>query len=141
MSAIYNGLEFRTQLEAQWAAFFDLAKWKWWPNPTSVGNWRPDFKVAFDCEHSECNDQHTLLISVLPADAVKDFDDHPCSAHNYGVQGEHGEWLADGGAAFGNSPSVTRWEISHGAGGGTEDVHFRVDDADALWARAATLVK
>jgi hypothetical protein len=141
MSAIYKGLEFRTQLEAQWAAFFDLAGWTWWINPASVGNWKPDFRVSFKCNHSECNGEHTLLVSVLPTSTLKNFDGHPCISHNYGVRGARDEWLADGGGAFGSSPAVTQWEICHGAGGGTEDVHFRVNEADSLWSRAATLVK
>lgn len=141
MSAIYKGLEFKTRLEAQWAAFFDLAGWSWWSNPAAVGNWRPDFKVSFECDHSECNGEHTLLVAVLPAADVKAFDAHPCLAHAYGVKSPQGEWLADGGAAFGSSPSVTRWVIAHGAGGGVEDVHFRVANANARWAEAEGLVK
>ena len=47
MSSYYKGLEFRTHLEAKWAAFFDLAGWSWWVNPIAIGDWRPDFKVTF----------------------------------------------------------------------------------------------
>jgi hypothetical protein len=47
----------------------------------------------------------------------------------------------DGGAAFGLGPSVTQWEISHGSGGGIEDVEFRVSNANELWARAGGLIK
>ena len=57
------------------------------------------------------------------------------------VRSQDGDWLADGGAAFGLSPKVTQWEISHGAGGGIENIYYRVDDADALWARTDGLVK
>jgi hypothetical protein len=141
MSAIYKGLEFRTRLEAQWAAFFDLAGWTWWPNPIAVGNWKPDFKVSFECGHSECNGEHMLLVAVLPSSDPKEFGSHPCLAHRYSVKGPQGEWLADSGAAFGSSPSVTWWEIAHGAGGGPEDVHFRVPNANALWVQAESLVK
>jgi hypothetical protein len=37
MPAIYNGLMFKTELEATWAAFFDLAGWKWEVNPLPLG--------------------------------------------------------------------------------------------------------
>lgn len=66
LGATYNGQNFRTPLEAQWAAFFDLAGWKWRVNPLRVGNWAPDFLVSFPCSHSECNGHHHLLIAVLP---------------------------------------------------------------------------
>ncbi len=141
MTSYYKGLEFKTQLEAKWAAFFDLAGWYWWVNPIAIGNWKPDFKVTFKCGHSECGGDHTLLIAVLPVSSLESFDGHPCLTHNYKVVNDNGEWQADGGAAFGNSPSVTQWQISHGAGGGIEDIYFRVQDADKLWVQVESLVK
>ena len=141
MSGIYQGLEFKTRLEAKWAAFFDLAEWSWWVNPIAIGDWRPDFKVKFKCEHSECGGDHTLLASILPVTCLNGFTDHPCRSHNYIVKNEQGEWQADGGAAFGINPSVTRWEITHGAGGGMEELYFRIPNADELWQTAETLVK
>lgn len=141
MSSSYNGLEFKTRLEARWAAFFDLAGWSYWTNPIAVGDWRPDFKVTFRCGHSECDESHTLLATVLPVHDLADFKNHPCANNAYMVRSQDGDWLADGGAAFGLSPKVTQWEISHGAGGGIENIYYRVDDADALWARTDGLVK
>ena len=38
MGAIYKGLQFKTALEARWAAFFDLAGWEWHVNPACVGD-------------------------------------------------------------------------------------------------------
>ena len=140
MPAIYDGLVFRTTLEAQWAAFFDLAEWSWWTNPAPVNDWQPDFKVSFKCSHSECGGKHTLFLSVLPVNSLEGFRGHPCMTHNYGVRDKSGKWFADGGAAFGESPEVTTWEISHGAGGGTENVDFRVDGANSLWKQASVLI-
>lgn len=141
MSAVYSGLEFKTRLEAQWAAFFDLAGWSWWVNPAPVADWKPDFKVSFNCGHSECGGKHTLLVSVMPVADIAAFKGHPCTMHNYGVCVGQDEWRADGGAAFGASPAVTLWEISHGAGGGTESMPSRVDDSSTLWVRASELIK
>ena len=39
MTVIYDGLNFRASLEAQWAAFLNLAGGAWHINPASVGNW------------------------------------------------------------------------------------------------------
>mgnify|MGYP000427486087 FL=1 len=43
---------------------------------------------------------------------------------------------AEGGAALGTGPAFTQWQISHCAGGGFEDIRFRVHNADELWAEA-----
>ncbi|WP_109223343.1 hypothetical protein, partial [Klebsiella pneumoniae] len=95
MGAIYKGLQFKTALEARWAAFFDLAGWEWHVNPVCVGDWSPDFWVSFPCSHSECG-SHTLLISVLPIVTIQE---DPQRIHE-GVEA---------GAAFGSSPEVTTW--------------------------------
>ena len=64
MVATYDGSTFDTQLLAQWAAFFDLACWTWSSNVAPVGDWKPDYRAQFECEHSECAGRHTILISV-----------------------------------------------------------------------------
>jgi hypothetical protein len=144
MSGNYRGLTFKTPLEAQWAAFFDLAGWSWNSNPSRVGNWAPDFLLKFDCDHSECGGYHTLLATVLPVSSIEAFGNHPCMEHSYGIptSGTLNDRIGvDGGAAFGLGPSVTQWEISHGSGGGVEHLEFRVPNAMELWNRAATLIK
>jgi hypothetical protein len=142
MTAIYNGLRFRTQLEARWAAFFDLAGWEWRVNPAPVGNWSPDFRVTFPCGHSECGGSHTLLVAVLPISQIGSFKSHPFLTYMYSIgdayKGLHVS--VDAGAAFGTSPKVTTWQFSHGAGGGIFDVDFFVEYADALWSKAESLV-
>lgn len=138
MPATYNGLHFRTSLEARWAAFFDLAEWEWHANPSPVNDWSPDFRVTFPCTHSECGGSHTLLIAVLPITRIDDFKGHPCLSYAYGRGIAAG---IDGGAAFGISPSITTWEMAHGAGGGIEEVSSWVRNADALWTSAKTLVQ
>jgi hypothetical protein len=35
MRTRYNGVNFRSRLEAKWAAFFDLAGWSWEYQPAS----------------------------------------------------------------------------------------------------------
>jgi len=141
MASYYKGLEFKTSLEARWAAFFDLAGWSWWVNPRSIENWRPDFMVTFPCGHSECGGSHTLLVSVLPVSSVAAAKEHPCLTHTYQVKGDDEEWVADAGALFGNEPSVTAWEMSHGAGGGMDEVTNWVPNAGEYWERAKSLIE
>jgi len=44
----YNGTQFRSRLEARWAAFFDLAGWRWEYEPPEEGGWIPDFLLIGD---------------------------------------------------------------------------------------------
>lgn len=145
MDIEYNGLRFDTPLTAMWAAFFDLAGWTWHCNPVSIENWRPDFRLTFECSHSECGGEHTLFATVLPFVSIEEFSKHPCMNCAYGLlECEDGRQIsvpADGGAAFGLNPAVTQWEIAHGAGGGVEDAYFRVHNADELWEKAIALVR
>jgi len=88
MSGYYNGLMFKTPLEAQWTDFFDLAGWTWHSNPTRVGNWALDFFLKFGCNHSECGGYHTLLATVFPSKSIEEFSFHPCMEYSYGIPAE-----------------------------------------------------
>ncbi len=41
----YAGVQFRSRHEARWAAFFDLAGWKWDYEPFDLDGWAPDFML------------------------------------------------------------------------------------------------
>lgn len=45
----YANCQFRSRLEARWAAFFDLLGWKWEYEPTDDGAWVPDFIIRGVC--------------------------------------------------------------------------------------------
>jgi hypothetical protein len=40
---VYAGVQFRSRLEARWAAFFDLLGWKWEYEPFDLEGYIPDF--------------------------------------------------------------------------------------------------
>ncbi|SAL24929.1 hypothetical protein AWB67_00971 [Caballeronia terrestris] len=46
----YAGVNFRSRLEARWAAFFDLAGWQWVYEPLDCNGWLPDFSIAARCD-------------------------------------------------------------------------------------------
>jgi hypothetical protein len=54
---IYNGIAFRSRLEAKWARFFDLAGWRWEYEPFDLGGWIPDFVLV---------GEHPTLVEVKP---------------------------------------------------------------------------
>lgn len=50
--SVYAGVTFRSQLEACWASFFDLAGMPWEYEPVQMPGWIPDFRLfgQFLCE-------------------------------------------------------------------------------------------
>lgn len=44
---IYKGIQFRSRLEATWAAFFDNVGWKWEYEPCDFNGYIPDFVLHF----------------------------------------------------------------------------------------------
>lgn len=61
----YAGTEFRSRLEARWAAFFDLVGWRWEYEPIDLPGWIPDFMLT----------GHTnVLVEIKPADSIDGFD-------------------------------------------------------------------
>ena len=53
----YKGIQFRSRLEAKWAAFFDLMNWKWQYEPRDFNGWIPDFAVY---------GKHLVYVEVKP---------------------------------------------------------------------------
>lgn len=133
-------LLFRSRLEARWAAFFDLAGWKWEYEPIDLNGWTPDFRITFPCSHSECSGNHTLLVEVKPYYTIEEFANHPCMTYPYGLHEASGitkHVPADASAAFGIDPSVTYWQRAHGAGGGSESIESWIgSDVDFLWKKS-----
>lgn len=68
---IYRGLEFRSRIEATWAAFFDVCGWGWQYEPFDMSGWVPDFLLHFEkptlVEVKPTFDQCAESISLLRA--------------------------------------------------------------------------
>ena len=54
----YAGVNFRSRLEARWAAMFDLLNWRWDYEPLDLAGYIPDFVLQFS---------EPLLVEVKPA--------------------------------------------------------------------------
>ncbi len=65
---VYGGVQFRSRLEARWAAFFDILRWRWEYEPLDAAGWIPDFYVW---PHGGAGG---WLIEVKPAFLLDDFD-------------------------------------------------------------------
>jgi hypothetical protein len=170
---MYNGVQYRSRLEARWAAFFDLIGWQHEYEPIDLPGWSPDFRVVFPCGHSECSGSHSLLVEIKPYFRIEQFKGHPCLKYPYGVDdsmvphiplrsdSSDEEWNsynekrrkafeefrveipADASAAFGANPEITYWEMSHGAGGGEDNLLFWIDHLpySRLWSEAGNRVQ
>jgi hypothetical protein len=134
----YAGVRFRSRLEARWAAFFALAGWEWSYEPVDMEGWTPDFWVRFACGHSECRGGHELYVEVKPFRLLTEFEGHPVW-RDIGLA--ETAYQAPHPAAFGLDPSVSYWQMAHGAGGGEEDVGRWVVEADQLWKKAGNLTQ
>lgn len=54
---VYKGRQYRSRLEARWAAFFDLLKWPYEYEPFDLDGWIPDFLIKGETR---------LLVEVKP---------------------------------------------------------------------------
>lgn len=137
----YNGVCFRSRLEARWAAYFDLLRLNWEYEPLDINGWSPDFLLDIPCSHSECNGKHRLLVEVKPYLNIDEFKCHPCMDYPYGHKYVNGlisdiRIPADASAAFGNNPFITEWQCTHGHGGGYETLETREYADIDLWNKA-----
>lgn len=57
IATVYNGIRFRSRLEATWAAFFDRLGWSWEYEPVDLNGYIPDFVLPWN---------KPLLIEVKP---------------------------------------------------------------------------
>lgn len=61
---IYNGIKFRSRLEAKWACFFDLVGWDWQYEPSEINGYNPDFIIKTS---SKAYDTNFIIIEVKPS--------------------------------------------------------------------------
>lgn len=60
----YNGINFRSRLEAKWATFFDYAGWNWQYEPSEIGGYNPDFIIK--CKSRSYGVSH-IIVEIKPS--------------------------------------------------------------------------
>lgn len=60
---VYAGRQYRSRLEAKWAAFFDMLGWKVEYEPIDLGAWSPDFQIFTSMDYP-------LYVEVKPITAI-----------------------------------------------------------------------
>jgi len=61
----YNGREYRSRLEAKWAAFFDIIGWEYEYEPFDLPGWSPDFLLRPLC--GAITGIEAILIEIKPS--------------------------------------------------------------------------
>ena len=87
----YNGVNFRSRLEAKWARFFDLMGWKYEYEPYDLNGWIPDFILFGEDE---------ILVEVKPFSKFEDFDTNKLFNATKGTEKEVKELLLLGTSIF-----------------------------------------
>lgn len=62
---VYKGIEFRSRLEAKWAAMFDQLGWPWEYEPVDLMGYIPDFILKWDHGHTICEVKPSTTIDEL----------------------------------------------------------------------------
>lgn len=71
----YNGINFRSRLEAKWAAMFDMLGWGWTYEPTDFKGWIPDFAI----HGKEIVYVEVKPVLKFPEDVAQKIDQSGCS--------------------------------------------------------------
>lgn len=135
----YRNTNFRSRLEARWAAFADLAGWQWRYEPIDLDGWIPDFWFAVPRCWECSNHRHELYAEVKPYRTLAEFDGHPVTRIDPSS--------IPSPAKFGWHPEVTEWTM-HGSMTGViwiwetdQGVEAALDDNEKLWAEAGNLTR
>lgn len=136
----YDGILFRSRLEARWAAFFDRIAWHWKYEPIDFSGWTPDFWVKIHCRHNqgECFD-HVIYAEVKPFEDVETFKQHP--AYNLAYRYDNKEKLnVEAVGLLGLDPSVSLFSMVHGDGGGGYTIPSFAPYWEQSWKEAGNVV-
>lgn len=106
---MYGGTQFRSRLEAKWAAFFDLAGWDWEYEPIDLNGYIPDFVLGF---------KEPLIVEVKPfLGSPFDWDKQEHEATAVLEKIVESGWRGEGllvGAALWTGPHAMGWVDSGG---------------------------
>lgn len=95
----YNGIIFRSRLEATWAAFFDQIGWQWKYEAEDFSKWTPDFIIT--------GRDHLIRIEVKPIELIKSY--FYIANEVLSTKGFEGDFLV-----LGNSPFMLRDSLTMG---------------------------
>ena len=101
IETIYGGIQFRSRLEARWAAFFDAIGWSWVYEPFDGDYYIPDFLITGD---------RPMLVEVRPAVTKAEYE---AQIQTIKVPEWKGDVLILGASPF---PKLSSWKCAVPAG-------------------------
>lgn len=167
---VYNGIEFRSRLEAKWAAMFDQLGWSWEYEPIDLKGYIPDFVLKWDHGHTICEVKPSTTIAGLH-DAAPKIErsgwegeamivgaslEKRCIYRAIGILSDRQSWPYDPDPAWGWADAIqhrcrscSSHSVHHESGGwhcrlcGAYDGDSLLEpfDISPLWAEATNAVK
>jgi hypothetical protein len=136
---MFDGVQYRSRLEARWAAFFTLLKWEFQYEPFDLPDWVPDFRVVVS--HPDFG-TYKVLAEVKPYYIWEGFNGHALWNYIYAFSDKSAPGV-DTTAGFGISPEVAFISYtSSESGGGVDALEvFLPDNWESLWKQAGNLVQ
>lgn len=138
----YAGVNFRSRLEARWAAFFDLRDLKWDYEPIDFNGWIPDF-VLRPIVAGEVVDVHAEIKPI--------FDPMPDEiGYEKAVKHSRNMWVLLLGAApldfqigclLNREPEDNCWQELNGVLSGYDIENWKLADQKTLWREAGNRVQ
>jgi hypothetical protein len=156
---MYKGVEFRSRLEARWAAFFDLLGWTWEYEPIDLVFWTPDFRLTIPgLDFEAMADYSDFLVEVKPYYHNSQWEGHPVTLLNPVSDFLRAETNPPGWGcmALGVNPAVSRVSLHFheydeysgplcGMGvcskGGPENINVVTSLFNNLWIKAGNITR
>jgi hypothetical protein len=116
---MYRGVQFRSRLEAKWAAFFDQCGWRWSYEPFDLYGWIPDFLIG----------ESRTLVEIKPYMTAEEFADTQQKIIAAGYRdkvvllGLDPTWRVTVGEGL-DPPTIGWLSIRRGGTRFTRDLHF-----------------
>lgn len=141
----YNGVNFRSRLEARWAAFFDLVGWRWEYEPIDLKGWAPDFiiKLPIADVYAEVKPVETIEhpeikgLWLLPQESTawQKTRPHDCASFvlHLGARPQSSNYCSIGRLTDGKPVGDVLWIDVEST--------LRVKDADSIWREAGNIVQ
>ena len=126
---VYKGIEFRSRLEAKWAAMFDQLGWRWEYEPFDLKGYIPDFVLKWDHGHTICE--------VKPATAI---DGLHQAIPKIERSGWDGEAMIVGASIFADRQYPTIGILTARADVAAIDRANGEEDSDPMWWWAEAIV-
>ncbi len=144
---IYKGVQFRSRLEARWAAYWDIVGFHWAYEPFDLSGYIPDFLLSithpvndrcyecgwFDAEQTNTGVGCSRIVEIKPAMEISGLIEAARKLDNTGWNGR--------AFVYGSSPSIGLRRYMDSVYGWGWRFETRVEPPGDVWTQAGNLVQ